>query len=644
MKIISWNVAGLRACLKKGFADFFYREDADIYCLQEVKATIDQYDFHPEGWHEYLNAADRKGYSGTLIYTKIEPIQVTYGIGNSIFDSEGRVITLEFDQFFLVNFYVPNVKRTLERMDERLLWEQLVREYLAKLDQKKPVVVCGDFNVAHQEIDICNAKANRGNAGFTDQERENFGQLLADCHFIDSFRYYHPELTGAYTWWSYIGNCRERNIGWRIDYFLVSKRFIHQVTDTMIYADVYGSDHCPIGIECSLFKNEDQSFNRKLEQTATTGATTKNDDVIPDEKNNPNGLDTQTKNLKKASKSSVIHYPKFIQEGDTIGIVAPSDGVVAEEDIIRLDRAIQKFKQQHFSVIEAEHVRSTDGRGKSCASPIQAKEFLNMWENEKVKAIFCVSGGDFLLEMLSYLDDKVLAKYTKWVQGYSDPTGILFYLTTKFRIATLYANNFKAFGMEEWHESLVNNLAILKGEKIIQKSFPLYESGCCEDPLLNGNYSLDTPVVWKRLFKNQPVKVRGRLLGGCLDVLVSMVGTRFDCVEEFLHDFHEDGIIWYFDNCELSSESLIRALWQLKEAGWFKKTKAILFGRLMTNRSYYQISFEQALEEVLQELNVPILWDIDVGHIPPRMTFVNGAIAEVVYDGKGKGSIEFFFS
>lgn len=188
---------------------------------------------------------------------------MTYGIGNSIFDSEGRAITLEFEQFYLVNFYVPNVKRTLERMDERLVWEQLVRKYLKNLDKVKPVVICGDFNVAHQEIDICNAKANRGNAGFTDQERENFG-LLLDCGFIDSFRYYHPELTGAYTWWSYIGNCRERNIGWRIDYFLVSARFIHQVTDTMIYSDVYGSDHCPIGIELSLL--EDASSNQSLNQ------------------------------------------------------------------------------------------------------------------------------------------------------------------------------------------------------------------------------------------------------------------------------------------------------------------------------------------------------------------------------------------
>lgn len=640
MKIVSWNVAGLRACLKKGFADFFFKEDADIYCLQESKATIDQYDFHPEGWHEYLNAAERKGYSGTLIYTKIEPIQVTYGIGNSIFDSEGRAITLEFEQFYLVNFYVPNVKRTLERMDERLVWEQLVRKYLKKLDKVKPVVICGDFNVAHQEIDICNAKANRGNAGFTDQERENFG-LLLDCGFIDSFRYYHPELTGAYTWWSYIGNCRERNIGWRIDYFLVSARFIHQVTDTMIYSDVYGSDHCPIGIELSLL--EDASSNQSLNQvTVASDLPPKGNENNPAAKTSQLSITVQSGKKVKSAKKVTIHYPEFIHGGDTVGIVAPSDGVVAEEDIIRLDRAIQKFKQLNLSVVEAEHVRCTDGKGKSCASPIQAEEFLTMWNNDEIKAIFCVSGGDFLLEMLSYLDEKKLSSSVKWVQGYSDPTGILFYLTTKFRIATLYANNFKAFGMEEWHESLESNLAILKGNLHVQKSFSFYDSGSHDDPLATGDYFLDTPVVWKRLFEDQAIKVRGRLLGGCLDVLVSMIGTRFDCVKEFLQDFREDGIIWYFDNCELSSESLIRALWQLKEAGWFKETRAILFGRSMTNRSYYGISFEQALEQILQELNVPVLWDIDVGHIPPRMTFINGAIIEVIYDGNGKGSIEFF--
>lgn len=251
MKIISWNVAGFRACLKKGFESFFNDVQADVICLQEVKATEEQYDFHPQDYFEYLYPAERKGYSGTLIYSKIEPISVVYGIGIDKFDIEGRCITLEFSDFYLVNLYVPNVKRTLERMDERMEWEQKIKNYLKKLDSVKPVVVCGDFNVAHTEMDIKNAKQNIGNAGFTNEERQKFTELLASG-FIDTYRYYHPDDTDKYTWWSYMKDVRARNIGWRIDYFLVSNRFINQITDTMIYSEVYGSDHCPIGIKLEL--------------------------------------------------------------------------------------------------------------------------------------------------------------------------------------------------------------------------------------------------------------------------------------------------------------------------------------------------------------------------------------------------------
>ena len=248
MKLISWNVAGFRACLKKGFANFFEEENADIVCLQEVKAEKDQYDFSPLGYYEYLFPAKRKGYSGTLIYTKIKPISVKYGIGELEYDEEGRNITLEFNNFYLVNCYVPNVKRNLERMDSRMHYEKCFKEYIKKLDQEKPVIICGDFNVAHTEMDIKNAKQNIGNAGFTNEEREKFSELL-DSGLIDTFRYYNQEVTDAYTWWSYMKGVREKNIGWRIDYFLVSKIFIHQITNTMIYKEVLGSDHCPIGIE-----------------------------------------------------------------------------------------------------------------------------------------------------------------------------------------------------------------------------------------------------------------------------------------------------------------------------------------------------------------------------------------------------------
>lgn len=247
MKLVSWNVAGYRACLKKGFVDFFKEVDADVVCLQEVKAMYDQYDFHPEGYKEYLYPALKPGYSGTLVITRVEPIQVTYGIGDERFDSEGRLITLEFEDFYLINSYVPNVKRSLERMEERMEWEEEVKAYYKKLEKVKPVVVCGDFNVAHTEIDIKNAKANIGNAGFTYEEREKFTELL-DSGFIDTYRYFNPEKSDAYTWWSYMRNVRERNIGWRIDYFIVSKSFIDRVEEATIYSNVYGSDHCPIGI------------------------------------------------------------------------------------------------------------------------------------------------------------------------------------------------------------------------------------------------------------------------------------------------------------------------------------------------------------------------------------------------------------
>ncbi len=247
MKLVSWNVAGFRACLNKGFENFFNEVDADIFCLQEVKALKEQIPFDPKGYFEYLNPALRKGYSGTLVYTKIKPLEVTYGIGIRKHDQEGRVITLEYDNFYLVNVYVPNVKRSLERLPYRMTWEDDFLKYIKNLEKKKPVVVCGDFNVAHQEIDIKNAKQNIGNAGFTYEEREKFTQLL-DSGFIDTFRYFYPNKIDAYTWWSYMGNVRQRNIGWRIDYFIVSKDFIDNVLDVEIYSNILGSDHCPIGI------------------------------------------------------------------------------------------------------------------------------------------------------------------------------------------------------------------------------------------------------------------------------------------------------------------------------------------------------------------------------------------------------------
>ena len=247
MKLISWNVNGIRACVNKGFKDFFETIDADIFCIQETKCQPEQIDLNFEGYHAYWNSAERKGYSGTAIFTKIEPISVTYGIGIEEHDKEGRVITLEFEDFFMVNIYTPNAKRTLERLDYRQVWEDEIRNYLVNLNKIKPVIMCGDLNVAHEEIDLKNPKSNRGNAGFTDEERAKMTELL-NVGFVDSFRFLYPEKTDCYSWWSYMGKAREKNVGWRIDYFIVSNDIKDKIKEAMIYPEVMGSDHCPIGL------------------------------------------------------------------------------------------------------------------------------------------------------------------------------------------------------------------------------------------------------------------------------------------------------------------------------------------------------------------------------------------------------------
>ena len=248
MKLISWNVNGLRAVLKKGFLDFFNESDADIFCIQETKMQKEQADFDFQGYYEYWNCAEKKGYSGTLVLTKQKPISVTYGIGIEEHDKEGRVITLEFEKFYLVNCYTPNSKRELERLEYRQKWEDDFRKYLILLDSIKPVILCGDLNVAHKEIDLKNPKTNRHNAGFTDEERNKMTELL-DNNFIDTYRYLYPDKKDAYTWWSYMFNSRKNNAGWRIDYFIVSDRISKNIKDSYIYSEIMGSDHCPVGLE-----------------------------------------------------------------------------------------------------------------------------------------------------------------------------------------------------------------------------------------------------------------------------------------------------------------------------------------------------------------------------------------------------------
>ena len=251
MKLISWNVNGLRACVGKGFMDFFHEVDADFFCLQETKMQAGQLELDLPGYHQYWNCAEKKGYSGTAIFSKQEPLRVSYGLPQEEHNHEGRVITLELENFYLVTVYTPNSQDGLARLDYRMQWEDDFRSYLLELDKKKPVIVCGDLNVAHQEIDLKNPKTNRKNAGFTDEERGKMTTLL-ESGFTDSFRYFYPDAAGIYSWWSYRFKAREKNAGWRIDYFLVSNRLQPQLEGAKIHTEVFGSDHCPVELTCQF--------------------------------------------------------------------------------------------------------------------------------------------------------------------------------------------------------------------------------------------------------------------------------------------------------------------------------------------------------------------------------------------------------
>lgn len=254
MKLISWNVNGLRACMQKGFLDFFNEVDADIFCIQESKLQEGQIDLDLPGYHQYWNYAEKKGYSGTAIFTKQEPLSVTYGIGIEEHDHEGRVITLEYEDFYMVTCYTPNSQNELARLPYRMTWEDDFLSYLKKLDEKKPLILCGDLNVAHKEIDLKNPKTNRKNAGFTDEEREKMTQLLANG-FTDTFRHFYPDTEGIYSWWSYRFKAREKNAGWRIDYFIASSSLDEKLEGAKIHTDVFGSDHCPVELTINLSKS-----------------------------------------------------------------------------------------------------------------------------------------------------------------------------------------------------------------------------------------------------------------------------------------------------------------------------------------------------------------------------------------------------
>ena len=331
-------------------------------------------------------------------------------------------------------------------------------------------------------------------------------------------------------------------------------------------------------------------------------------------------------------------YPEFLKEHDTIGVTAPSDGITDEVKLKRLDNAIKTFEEKGFNIKETPNVRCSV-KGRSSTSKERASELESLYEDKEVNAIITSGGGDFLLEMLSELDFNTIKDNPKWLQGYSDPTGLLFTITTNIDIATIYADNFKTFGMEPWHKSLENNLEILKGNMVEQTSFSKYEE---DKKLITGlePFNLTKKVYWKNLNNEEVINIKGRMIGGCLDLITELFGTRFDKTKDFLEKYKDDGIIWYFDVCELSSESLIRTLWKLKDNGYFKYTKGILFSRVYACNSYYDISYEEAIYESLKDLNIPIIINADIGHVSPRMTIINGAIATIT-SSKGKAKIKF---
>lgn len=329
-------------------------------------------------------------------------------------------------------------------------------------------------------------------------------------------------------------------------------------------------------------------------------------------------------------------YSTNIKKGDAIGVTATSDGNIDKIKIKRLDNAIKNFEERGYTIKETPNVRSSY-KGRSSSKEQRAKEFMKLVEDKNIAAIITARGGDFLLEILPYIDFEKIRKNPKWIQGFSDTTGLGFCVTTICDIATIYAENFGDFGMENWHTCLENNLKILEGKEIIQESFKEYQSMFQDYKIGLETYNLDKKVEWKNAQNEEKIELNGRILGGCIDILVSLVGTKFDKVKEFIEKYKNDKIVWFFDNCELTSEGILRGLWQLKEAGWFSNISGFIFGRTMTRSSCYGISFEEAVKEVLQELNVPIILEADIGHLPPQFTIINGAIVHIVSkDGKGK--------
>lgn len=329
-------------------------------------------------------------------------------------------------------------------------------------------------------------------------------------------------------------------------------------------------------------------------------------------------------------------YPKFIKEQGTIGVTAPSRGITNELDLKRLESAIKNINEKGFNVIETENVR-TDNLGRSSSKEERAKQLESLFLDKEVDAIISASGGDFLMEMIPYLNYEVIKNNPKWFQGYSDPTWLTYTITTNLDIATIYSNNFKSFGMNPWHKSLETNIKILKGDLINQKSFEKYELYKKNQETGLEDYNLTEKVKWKIITGEKEVAIKGRMIGGCLDVINEIYGTNYDKTQEFLEKYQNDGIIWYLENYSLTSEDLTRVLWKLNDKGYFKYTKGIIFGRSLNYQSFYNLSFEETIKSSLKDLKVPIITEADFGHLSPRMTIINGAIAEIkVKDDQGE--------
>lgn len=329
-------------------------------------------------------------------------------------------------------------------------------------------------------------------------------------------------------------------------------------------------------------------------------------------------------------------YPKFIKEGSKIGVPAPSDGAYDELSKIRYKNARKNLENLGYEIIESKNLFSSN-KTRSADAITRAEELNEMFENDNIDLILCATGGEFLVEILPYVDFSKIIKSPKFVQGFSDPTNILYTLTTKYDIATIYSNNYKSFGMQEYDESMKNNLEILKGNIIKQKSFEMYEGGRTERVTGLEGYSLTDKVEWK-ILNSDSAKIKGRIIGGCLDNIVGLTGTKYDGTKEFIERYKNDGIIWYLDNFELSKEDLIRVLWKFNELGYFEYAKGIVFGRVgIEKESYLGYTLEEALKDsVILKLNIPIIYDADISHKGPTMTIVNGAIAEIeVNNGKG---------